>query len=389
MKLRTIIVIAALLALFPLAASTAADSLFSEDFEGNLAVKWTGRDGGGSSGIIVDDPLRNANKVLAFRTLASGGDLFSTKIPVTKSKKYRLAFDFMGKQDSGGGIVGVSLATPGHHRWLAGTAGGRGAGESNPLVTDGKWRRYKIDFSPGDRTWFTPDGSQAVDPGAITSLRIMVEQNWGTPGDAYFDNFTFTECSPTCGAGGEQPVRVNIKFHANNLKTAAPNDGGQCPGRRQDARVDGEISAQITRDGDHQGGGNVVDTPYRSRCRVPTIGLRVDRVRIRVIEPGDVMRAILKVHINSEGVHRDGQCRVGTDGTIVATYDDTSRARNSLRNDRFEIGQWSRPCPAHTHVIHNNISSITAGAAGSTWVRVQIACLGQGTGYAPRNCEAD
>ena len=135
-------------------------------------------------------------------------------------------------------------STPGHHRWLAGTAGGRGAGERNPLVTDGKWHRYKIDFSPGDHTWFTPDGAQAVDPGAITGLRIMIEQNWGTPGHAYFDNISFT--SAIRAAAGRGRSGSHITFHANNLPTAAPNDGGQCPGRRQRARITGKIVAQIT-----------------------------------------------------------------------------------------------------------------------------------------------
>jgi hypothetical protein len=42
-------------------------------------------------------------------------------------------------------------------------------------------------------------------------------------------------------------------------------------------------------------------------------------------------------------------------------------------------------CGAHTHVITNNISRITADAGGSTWVRVWIGCLGPG--YSPRNCD--
>jgi len=166
----------------------AAGPLFSENFEGSLATQWTGRAGGGTSGVIVADPVRASNKVLSFTTLASGGDIFSKTIGVTKTASYRLSFDYLGKADSGGGIIGISLGTPDHHRWLAGTAGGKGAGERNPLIDDGKWHSYNVDFSPGDHTWFTPDGGSAVDPGAITALRIMVEANWGVPGDAYFDN---------------------------------------------------------------------------------------------------------------------------------------------------------------------------------------------------------
>jgi hypothetical protein len=177
------------------AVTASAATVFSEGFEGSLA-EWTGRGGGSTSGVIVGDPIRPANRVLSFGALGSGGDIFSKTIAVTKSADYRLSFDFLGQPDAGGGIVGVALGTPGHHRWLAGTAGPRGAGEVNPLILDGKWHRYAIEFSPGDHTWFTFDGGSAVDPGAITSLRIMIEQNWGTPGNALFDNVALSTPPP-------------------------------------------------------------------------------------------------------------------------------------------------------------------------------------------------
>lgn len=385
---RDVWLVAAVLAIGAAGATVASGPLFSEDFEGSLAAKWTGKSQSGTSAVIVTDPLRPGNHALSFTRIASGGDLFSQKISVSKAKKYRLTFDYMGKPDTGGGIIGVSLETPGHHRWLAGVSGGKGAGEKNPLVDDGKWHSYKADFSPGDHKWFTHDGSAAVDPGAITSLRIMVETHFGTPGDAYFDNIALTPCTDTCSGAAKRPVRVRIGFHANNLPTAAPNDGGQCPGARQAARITGEINAQITPLGKHEGGGDVDDTPHRSRCRVPSISVRVDRIRLRVIEPGKTLRATISVHIDGEGVHRPGDCRVGTRGTITAIYDDTSRAKNSLRNDSVRIGPW-RGCTAHTHEIDNNVSSIAADASRSTWVRVNIACLPRsgGGGYSPRNCD--
>jgi hypothetical protein len=93
------------------------------------------------------------------------------------------------------------------------------------------------------------------------------------------------------------------------------------------------------------------------------------------------------VHISQEGEHQPGQCRVGTKGTIVATYDDTLTVGNSLRNDQLKIGPWTTPCNAHNHLITNNISSITAHASGSTYTVNLIGCIGQpGTGYSPRNC---
>ena len=180
--------------------------LFSEGFEGSLAAQWTGKGGGSTSGVIVADPVRPANNVLSFGALAAGGDIFSNPIAVTKSANYRLSFDYLGRPNSGGGIIGVSLGTPDHHRWLAGTAGGKGAGEKNPLVVDGAWHSYNVDFSPGDHTWFTADGGQSVDPGAITSLRIMLEANWGTAGDAYFDNISLTRCAGTCSASADEPL---------------------------------------------------------------------------------------------------------------------------------------------------------------------------------------
>lgn len=369
--------------------ASAAAPLFSEDFESGLAAKWTGKNQSGTSAVIVADPVRDANKVLSFTRIASAGDVFSQPLRVGKAKRYRLKFDFLGKPGTAGGIIGIALGTPDHHRWLAGMAGGQGAGEKNPMVADGAWHTYKIDFSPGDHTWFTPDGGKAVDPGPITSLRLMLETHFGTPGDAYFDNISLTECAASCAASAStQPVRVQIRFHANSLPTAPPSDGGQCPGSRQAARVTGEINAQITPGGDHQGGGDVDDTPHKSRCRVPTISVKVDRVRLRVVEPGKVLRATLSVHIDAEGVHRSGDCRVGTRGTITAIYDETSRGKNSLRNDSVRIGPWRGRCSAHEHRIDNDVSSITAGAAGSTWVRVSIACTAPGTGYAPRNCGA-
>jgi hypothetical protein len=193
----------------------------------------------------------------------------------------------------------------------------------------------------------------------------------------------------TCGGeSSEEPVRVDIRFHANNLLTAPPLDGGQCPGLPlKAARITGSIQAQITPQGDHHGGGNVVDTPHLSRCRVPTIKVAVDRVALDVVEPEHVLRVTLSVHIDGEGVHRPGQCKVNTTGRIVATYDDTSQAANSLSNHRLQIGPWAGPCAAHNHVITNNITSITADSSSSTWVRVWIGCVKPGTGHAPRNCD--
>ena len=384
---RTLLLAVLVGVVIPIGASTAAGPLFSENFEGSLATQSTGGTGGrATGGTIVADPLRSSNHALSFTHLAAGGDIWSKPIGVSKTAKYRLSFDYLGKPGSGGGIIGVSLGTPDHHRWLVGTAGGKGAGEKNILVLDGKWHKYNFDFSPGDHTWYTPDGARAVDPGAITALRIMIEANWGVPGDAYFDNISLSQCAASCSGGGnEEPVKIDIRFHANSLPTAPPSDGGQCTPGPKAAIVLGSIQAQITPNGDHQGGGSIADHPHLSRCRVPAIKLAVDHVQLAVLTPSKVLRVTLRVHIDAEGVHRPGQCKVGTTGTITAVYDETSRAANSLRNDRVTFA-FGGACTAHNHTITNNLSSVTAHASGSTWVTVFIGCLGPG--YSPRNCDA-
>jgi hypothetical protein len=199
-----------------------------------------------------------------------------------------------------------------------------------------------------------------------------------------------------CCTGGSNaydgPFEVHVRFHANALPTAPPFDGGRCPETRVLATVTGEIIARRTADGDIQGGGNVADRPFLSRCRVPAINVRVDDVELQVLTPGKRLRAVIDVRISGGGnfgVHRPGDCKVNTRGRIVAIYDDTSRAANSLRNDQLVIGPWQAPgCIAHVHTITNSISSITADASGSTWVRTQIECWdpAAGTGKSPRNC---
>jgi hypothetical protein len=151
--------------------------------------------------------------------------------------------------------------------------------------------------------------------------------------------------------------------------------------------VAGHIEAQITElGGDTQGGGSVGETPGLHTCRTPTIQFAVEHIALEVLRPGHILRATMKVHISQEGDHQPGQCRVGTRGTITATYDDTLTVANSLRNDQLKIGPWTTPCNAHNHVITNSISSITAHGSGSTWVVAGISCIAPGTGFSPRNC---
>ena len=204
------------------------------------------------------------------------------------------------------------------------------------------------------------------------------------------------------GGGGGTPAgdlsdsdfEVDVRFHANNLQTAPPADGGRCPEARVRARITGTIIGR--RFHPHgggpleiQGGGDVADTPHLNRCRVPVINVRVLNAELRIISPGKRMRAQLDVRISSAGTHRPGQCRVGTRGTIVAIYDNTLTVSNGLRDHRLTIGPWQSLCEAHNHSITNFITSIPAGASSSTWVRVQISCYPEPgeTGLGPANCD--
>jgi hypothetical protein len=187
------------------------------------------------------------------------------------------------------------------------------------------------------------------------------------------------------GATNLVPFKIDISLHANNLPTSPPN----CP-RGTRARITGKIEAQLTPFGEIQGGGDLVATPHRSRCRVPVIDIAVDDIELRVIEPGKIIQATLAVHITqggNNGNHKPGDCRVGTRGTIVATYDDTVTAANGLPNYSLRVGPWERRCRAHTHpLITNSITSIPADASSSTWVRVWIGCAPEPLGYSPANC---
>ncbi len=188
---------------------------------------------------------------------------------------------------------------------------------------------------------------------------------------------------------GKRPFKVFITFHAQNLPTTPPLDGGTCPAATVQAIVTGKIVGQRTPNGDIQGGGDVAATPHLSKCRVPVINFRIVDAQLSVLSPGKRLRLQLAVRISGSGVHRPGDCRVNTSGTIVAIYDDTLTVSNGLRDHRLTIGPWQAPgCTAHNDTITNSITSIPADAGSSTWVRVSIACPGppDAPGYSPKNC---
>lgn len=181
------------------------DVLFAEDFEGNLS-SWVGKSGGPHHGVIVADPLRPGNHALAFSALDVAGDIFGSNLTVTPGQTYLLTLEYLGRPGLGGvdgdlgGVIGFTDGLPGTQRWLAGTvASSPGAIEDDPLIDDGQWHTYAIEFNPFAAGLYYPAISG-------NELRIMLE-DWagsaGVPGDALFDNIRLerTVGEPTANAG--------------------------------------------------------------------------------------------------------------------------------------------------------------------------------------------
>lgn len=167
--------------LFGFAATSSALTLFSEDFEGDLSA-WTG--GSDShNGAIMLDPKDSSNKVLYFKALDAGGDIFSTAAAYSStSGKFILEFDYLGIKDSGGFIGHSAAATPGvPHTWLAGADEDYSGTESWPLTLgndDYEWHHYVLHFE------------------SATSRHLMLEEFSGSDsiiGNAFFDNILLTD----------------------------------------------------------------------------------------------------------------------------------------------------------------------------------------------------
>lgn len=170
-----------------------AVNLFFDDFESGNLNAWTGKNGGATSGQIVDDPLAGGpNQVLHFDEVTLGGDAFSIDAVSSPSGQYVFSFDYLGcsvqpsEPGSGpceggsdlGGFAGVSTSldtASDPHYWFAGTNTTYVNGVPGvALIDDGQWHQYTIFFS-----------------GVGTDLHVMLEDfsfSGTTAGDAYFDN---------------------------------------------------------------------------------------------------------------------------------------------------------------------------------------------------------
>lgn len=163
-------------------AQAAVVSAFAENFEGTLSA-WTQRAANSPDGVIVADPLRAGNHVLAFSRTMGSGSLFSSSL-VGSTGSYTFSFDYLGLGGRGGvagdigGYLGVSKGLNGSNQyWLAGTGS-----YTTPinLIDDNQWHSYSITFN-------SPIGQP---------VRLMLE-DWdgsrGVAGDAYFDNLRLND----------------------------------------------------------------------------------------------------------------------------------------------------------------------------------------------------
>mgnify|MGYP002641060786 FL=1 len=158
-------------------ANASVINVFTDDFESGNLSKWTGKNGGPTTGSIVVDPLDSSNHVLNFNSLGSGGDIFSLDTVATTST-FTLSFDYMGSGSSGGGdgFLGLSLGLPGSHTWLFGNS----YPSVTTLIDDGVWRNYLVEIS---------------NPYPGQSVHLMMEDFRAVAGNAYFDNILLADTS--------------------------------------------------------------------------------------------------------------------------------------------------------------------------------------------------
>lgn len=165
--------------------------LFADDFEGDLS-KWTGKEGGETFGVIVEDPIEG-DRALSFRELNAGGDIFTVDPVESPSGKYRLTFDYLGVEKSGsvpddlGGFAGYSYSLNPFddignvvENWLAGTQDNYpkySNVQDQPievlLQDTGRWESVSIEFSEEQPIHLSFEDYKLSD---------------GVPEDVYFDN---------------------------------------------------------------------------------------------------------------------------------------------------------------------------------------------------------
>ncbi len=178
------LIMTVVVALLFCAGQAAADTVFLEDFEGDLSA-WTGQNNGVHYGQIVDDPAEN-DHALTFTAMRSGGDIFSKQL--FAAGEYWLTIDYYGDtkfntQDTGA-ILGICqtflpINSPVNYSWFLSTSPTYG----DALIDDNSWHSYTYHFAS---SW---------------AFHLMLE-DWvgsGYPrgaGDTYFDNIRLSDSAP-------------------------------------------------------------------------------------------------------------------------------------------------------------------------------------------------
>jgi PEP-CTERM motif len=183
------------------------------DFENGLGA-WFDRNPTSPDALIVSDPLRPGNHVLAFDRLMGSGSVFTNQA-VSTTGSYTLSFDYLGLPGLGGvagnlgGYIGVSV---GGHASTQYWVGGTGSYQTPlALIDDGQWHSYSYTFSVG---WGQP-------------VRVMVEDWDGSGGvarDAFFDNISLRDSSiaaPSFAQGASVPEPGSLALVALALAGVA------------------------------------------------------------------------------------------------------------------------------------------------------------------------
>ncbi|MBE0545661.1 MAG: hypothetical protein IH623_30385 [Verrucomicrobia bacterium] len=164
--------------------------LFSDGFETGLA-RWTGFDGGLSTGFVTPDPLGSGSLVLSFSGTRFNGDMFTlSPISVSGATSVKVRFDYLGKAvvgsspDNFGGFIGLATTlTQPSGTWIGGTllSAVNGSGfQGIHIVDDGSWHSYEVDVT------------SVIQSNDWSSIYVKLE-DWGgagPAGDVFFDNIS-------------------------------------------------------------------------------------------------------------------------------------------------------------------------------------------------------
>ena len=176
-----------------------ATGVFADDFESGL-TSWERRPNFPTGAITVPDPVRSSNKVLAFRGVIGGGDVFSRPIRFLPGYVYTISFEYLGLPTEGspqtnfGGFIGLFEKIDGPHTWLYGTCCNTVFPE---LIDDGKWRKYTYQLR-APITFVELGGSTGY------TARLSFQDFIEPAGDAFFDNISITK-TPIPAPGGAIP----------------------------------------------------------------------------------------------------------------------------------------------------------------------------------------